>query len=84
MFGNVNWCLLRSTGRAEKDSSGYYGAADAKRIDRHLQSMGSDVRLSDQCNSIYELGFDFGQMFTFKVHSSGIMAIRWAKAFSLL
>jgi hypothetical protein len=75
MFKNPAWCEARGRGRDTTDDSNWYGASDAHRIN---QITGG--QLFDPNNSAYELGFDYGQVFTFKTHSAGIMCIRWAAA----
>lgn len=76
LFGNPWFCSVRGTCR-DTDKTGYYGASEARRINALLRDKGADVQLTSSQNSIYELGFDFGQIFSFKVHSSGVLGIRW-------
>ena len=71
LFGNPAWCALRGKGREPGSAESYYGAADAHRIDSKCGGM-----LNDPSNSAYEIGFDFGQIFSFKNHSSGLLCIR--------
>ena len=71
LFKNPAWCEHRGRGRDTSDASTWYGAEDAKRINNMTGG-----QLFEADNSAYELGFDFGQVFTFKTHSAGIMCIR--------
>lgn len=57
--------------RNTDSNEGYYGAADAHRINGLTNGM-----LFDKNNSAYEIGFDFGQIFAYKNHSSGLLMLR--------
>jgi hypothetical protein len=72
LFNNPTWCSLRGKDRDTASNEQYYGAADAQRINKQFKGM-----LFDKDNSAYELGFDFGQIFTFKNHSSGLLMMRY-------
>jgi len=69
-FADHEWCKLRGTCRNEFTGD-FYSSAEAQRIDRCTGGA-----LSNPDNSAYELGFDFGQMFGSKVHSSGVLGLR--------
>ena len=71
MFKNPAWTALRGTQRGLGDKACWYGADDAVSINQACGGM-----LFHPDNSAYEIGFDFGQIFTFKNHSSGMFCIR--------
>ncbi|KAK9906510.1 hypothetical protein WJX75_003063 [Coccomyxa subellipsoidea] len=70
LFAKPEWCALRGTGR-DTSAAGFYGSREAQRL--HDETGG---RFSAPSSSAYELGFDYGQIFNFKTHSTGIMVLR--------
>ena len=78
LFAKPEWCALRGTGR-DTSAAGFYGSREAQRL--HDETGG---RFSAPSSSAYELGFDYGQIFNFKTHSTGIMVLRCAALYTLL
>jgi hypothetical protein len=69
LFGNAQWSRLRGQGRTAPMQ--YYTSAEAERLNNAVQG-----RLFHVDSSAYEIGFDNGQIFTNRVWSSGVVAIR--------
>ena len=72
-FMDKKWCKLRRTGivNSQVNPHDYRQSPEFVR----LQSKTGDC-LSDHSNGLYDIGFDFGQVFQFKSHSSGFLGIR--------
>lgn len=67
MFTDPSFCKHRTTGRDQY----LYPSAEAKRL---AEASGCDIsRLDVSC---YEVGVDWAQMFTSKVHSTGFIMMR--------
>jgi hypothetical protein len=69
-FSNPEFCKNRTKGRDLYDTD-YYKSEEAIKLDEKL---GGAVRKED--NSVWELGADGFQPFTFKTHSSTVVALR--------
>jgi hypothetical protein len=69
-FTNPEFCGLRGAGR-DAFQMDFYSSLEAERLDMATQGA---LRHAD--NSIWELGFDFCQCFTFKQYSVGVLALR--------
>ena len=74
-FMDKEWCKLRRAGilNSQVNLHDYRASPEFMR----LQSKTGNC-LSDSDNGLYDIGFDFGQVFQFKSHSSGFLGIRWA------
>ena len=83
-FGNPEFCRHRASARptsplapGEANGLDFYQAGYAKWIDEHTRHPDDNSsQLYSRDNSVYELGFDFGQVFTFKQYSVGVVLIR--------
>lgn len=74
-FNDKVWCKLRRAGIADSvhDLRGFRQSREFRRLKSKIQGA-SDIDNPD--NSVYDIGFDFGQLFTWKTHSAGILGIR--------
>ena len=72
MFSDPEWCELRGSGR-DFSAAGFYGSAAAARMNEECGG-----QLFQPGNSVYELGFDFAQVFNFANHSTGALFVRCA------
>ena len=70
LFTSPEFCSARATSR-DTTEAGYYGCADAHRINEETQG-----KLFNTNNSIYELAIDWGQVYTFAKWSSGLLMAR--------
>lgn len=71
MFTDSAFCQHRTTGRDEY----FYPSQEAARLAAHLQrEAGCD--LLSHAVSCYEVGLDWAQMFSTKVHSTGFLMLR--------
>jgi hypothetical protein len=68
LFTDPSFCKHRTTGRDEY----YYPSPEARRL-----SEASACDLWDWAVSCYEIGLDWAQMFSSKVHSTGFIMLRW-------
>lgn len=68
LFTDPSFCKHRTTGRDEY----YYPSAEAARL---AQASGCDIW--SWLVSCYEVGVDWAQMFSSKVHSTGFIMMRW-------
>jgi hypothetical protein len=68
LFTDPAFCKHRTTGRDEY----YYRSPEACRL-----SEASACDIWDWAVSCYEVGLDWAQMFTSKVHSTGFIMLRW-------
>jgi hypothetical protein len=68
MFTDPSFCKHRTTGRQEY----FYPSAEAQRLE---QASGCDLRRRRDV-SCYEVGLDWAQMFSSKVHSTGFIMMR--------
>jgi hypothetical protein len=68
LFTDPAFCKHRTTGREDY----YYPSAEASRL---AQASACDIW--DWAVSCYEVGVDWAQMFTSKVHSTGFIMLRW-------
>lgn len=68
-FKNPTWCGLRARGCAD-EVGGFWASAEAERLQREFPAFGTRDSVA------LELGFDFGQLFAFKMHSCGVIAMR--------
>lgn len=68
LFTDPSFCKHRTTGRDQY----FYPSPEAARLAR---ASGFDINRRDV--SCYEVGMDFAQMFSSKVHSSGFIMMRW-------
>lgn len=69
LFTDPSFCKHRTTGRDEY----FYPSDEARRLAAEL---GCEIRWRKDV-SIYEIGLDWAQMFTTKVHSTGFLMLRW-------
>lgn len=67
MFTDPSFCKHRTTGRQEY----FYPSAEAQRL---AQASGCDLHRREV--SCYEVGLDWAQMFSSKVHSTGFIMMR--------
>ena len=72
LFGDPEWAAGRGKGR-DASAAGFYGSREAARLDRLTAGL-----FAQDSSSAYELGMDFGQIFNFKTHSTGIVLLRRA------
>lgn len=84
MWADPEFRALRAVGR-DTSSEGLFGCRLAHKVDQFvnsLQDLSQEERarrlLSNVANSPYEIGVDWGQPFTFKTYSLGIVTLRWA------
>lgn len=70
LFTDPAFCKHRTTGRQEY----YYNSAEASRL-----AQASGCNILDWAVSCYEVGLDWAQMFTSKVHSTGFVMLRWVR-----
>lgn len=68
MFTDPSFCKHRTTGRREY----FYPSAEARRL---AAAAGCDIE--QFMVSCYEVGLDWAQMFSSKVHSTGFIMLRW-------
>ena len=68
MFGDATWCQLRDS-FSEEGFHGYMTSDEFCRLKEYLKHIPNV--------GLYELGFDFGNMFAFTSWSSGIILIRY-------
>lgn len=68
LFTDPAFCKHRTTGRTEY----YYPSPEAARL-----AEASACDIWDWAVSCYEVGLDWAQMFTSKVHSTGFIMLRW-------
>ncbi len=73
MFKDKDFVKQREKYLADRElwKDDFYGSACARAID---EKTGGQLFFPD--NGVYELGHDFGEMFSFKSHSSGLICIR--------
>lgn len=74
LFSDPAWCRLRRETRNPTYTPlehEFRGSPEAMRL-RAATNGQSD----DPCNGFYEIGFDFGQVHSFKQHSCGLLALR--------
>ncbi len=71
LFKDPLFCSLRGKGRDDSPDD-LYGSDCAKDI--NTRSAGKFFQVS---SSAYEIGYDGGQMFAFKIHSTGMAFLRW-------
>ena len=76
LFGDPEWAAARGKGR-DTSAGGFYGGPEAARLDRVTRGL-----FGKDSSSAYELGMDFGQIFNFKTHSTGIVLLRSASSCS--
>lgn len=71
LFGNPVWCRLR---RKRKATNGhdYRSSPEFARLDAFLGGIASQPH-----SGSYHLGFDFGNMFSFRVWSTGVIVLRY-------
>jgi hypothetical protein len=74
LFADPEWAAARGKGR-DTSAAGFHGSPEAARADEV-----TDGLFSKAASSVYELGMDFGQIFNFKTHSTGIALLRRAPA----
>jgi len=74
LFANPQWAALRGTGR-NMCSGGLYGSTMSQELNAKTNGA-----LYKEENSIWELGFDFCQIFNFAKHSTGVVFIRYGHA----
>ena len=72
LFADPDWAAARSKGR-DTSAAGFHGSAEAARLNRVTGGV-----FAKDSSSAYELGMDFGQIFNFKTHSTGIVLLRRA------
>ena len=77
LFRDPEWAAGRGKGR-DTSSAGFYGSPEAVRLNRVTGGL-----FAKDSSSAYELGMDFGQIFNFKTHSTGIVLLRRATGCSL-
>lgn len=70
LFMDPAFCKLRTTGRTSQ-ADDFFGSEYARRIND-----ATNEQLFMLENSPYDIGFDCGQMFSFKQHSFGLVVIR--------
>jgi hypothetical protein len=70
LFANTEWAAMRGTGR-NMCTGGLYGSKMSQDINAK-----SGGRLYEGASSIWELGFDFCQIFNFAKHSTGVIYLR--------
>lgn len=68
MFTDPAFCKYRTTGRDEY----FYPSDEAKRL-----AAAANCDLTKLFISCYEIGLDWAQMFSSKVHSTGFIMLRW-------
>jgi hypothetical protein len=68
MFTDPSFCKHRTTGRVEY----FYNTPEARRL---AEQAGCDIM--ELAVSCYEVGLDWAQMFSSKVHSTGFIILRW-------
>lgn len=76
LFQDQVWCKLRREGIAASSSAQTMDYRHSKEFERLNSVLGGC--LDNASNGLYDIGFDFGQMFQFKEHSSGFLGIRLA------
>jgi hypothetical protein len=69
LFTDVSWCAHRGQGRATPED--YYTSTEAERL-----HAAANVTLQDLDTSVYELGLDWGNMYSSTVHSTGYLSLR--------
>eukprot|EP00884_Botryococcus_braunii_P004492 jgi/Botrbrau1/14043/Bobra.0011s0009.1 len=69
LFNDAEFCKLRGSGRDVEGD--YYESVEAARLYRAAQA-----DIGDVCTSVYELGFDFFQIYTNRQHSIGLLTLR--------
>ena len=77
LFADPDWAAARGKGR-DTSAAGFYGSCEAARLDRVTRGL-----FGKDSSSAYELGMDFGQIFNFKTHSTGIVLLRRATGCTL-
>lgn len=70
LFANPEWAALRATGR-NMSHGGLYGSPMCQELNAKTNGC-----LFLEENSIWELGFDFCQIFNFAKHSTGVIFLR--------
>ncbi len=72
LFGNSVWCRLRRTCMHQPQSGhDFRSSPEFARLDSVVSQ-----KAGHPDSGLYQVGFDFGQMFTFRAWSSGIISIR--------
>lgn len=66
------WCKLRGTGRETPHD--FYTSEEARRLHKSLQTVGGS--LYDPATSAYELCLDWGDVFTSRNFSIGVLGLR--------
>ena len=79
LFTDQQFCELRGGDRGCDKPDDFYGAAYARRINDQTNG-----ELFRRQNSAYDIGFDFGQIFAFKQHSTGLQCLRCVLISTLL
>lgn len=69
LFGSAEFCATRAKDRG---GSPWWNSPEARRLG---EAIGGGL-FEDSSTSPYALGFDFAQMFAFRVHSTGIIMLR--------
>ena len=72
LFADPDRAAARGKGR-DTSAAGSYGSREAARLNRVTRGL-----FGKDSSSAYELGIDFGQIFNFKTHSTGIVLLRRA------
>lgn len=70
LFGDSVWCRLRRM-RQPENPHDFRHSQEFARLDSVLSG-----KVSHPDSGLYQLDFDFGQMFTFRNWSTGIISIR--------
>lgn len=71
-FSDPLWCKLRREGPQNAEPFEFRSQPEFER----LRQATGDLLLDPE-NGHYQIGFDFGQMFSFKTHSCGVLGIRY-------
>lgn len=70
MFMDPRFCTFRGTGR-DNNPDDFYGSRYAQDINAKTSG-----EFFEPDSSAYDLGFDFGEVFSFKKYSCGMLFIR--------
>ena len=70
LFGDKDFCKLRTTGRGSPDND-FYQSTEFQRLDAATGN-----RAGEHSSSCWEIGLDWANIFDRKSHSTGVLGIR--------